>query len=1482
MSDLRFADAPIPDQNPLKQAVLEALSLLSASQGRSQLQEWLRDPALALPGQIAPTLDHLRLALQELQQQGLVQEDPYQRGRWTARADAAGPALASLLARRPAASLRDALARHDRYPVLEVRGVVNSRLPHRDAALSLLRLEALNGAAPEQLAGLQSRLPWSVEGDVAELTDIALDPVLDTTLWLRLHPAVQLRLLVGLLIQLIGLWQPHPRLPVATLVAQRLAEDHSPATWALRWLQAEHLLMAGRPEGLAEVLAPTLQAESADDRQPLRAALARMFQATEAAWGGRWAEAEQVGDEATAQLRKLTGRRRGLVPTSAGLMQVLALIVQQTPAHWHKALKLCLAEGGKREPVQDSGYGILALALQMRLGEQPRNPRPFQPRRSLPGEPASPLDLWRWLARAWLKEGAQAEALTPAEKDAAQRLSETLARAGLAGLQAQLAAALQVLAGERAPAWFFVPSAQERWQVALAALKAVAQPEAEAAAAARASASPTRLLWLLSIDRRGGVLDLQPQEQKQGPRGWSKPKEVPLSRLARTAEALPPHDAALARCIRQESFGRAFRLDLAAAMASLAGHPALAFEETPEQLLALSEAGPELDVVEEGDQLRVRMLPAMQVPGDDAVPRWAASPAEQKEHEALRLVTVLRDGPQRARLVRLTPAQKRVAQLLGPAGLEIPRAGAAQLQDVLTGLGAHFRIHADEAVAAQAARELMCESRLRAELSPEGDGLRLRLVAAPFGDAHRADGPRLVPGVGRARLVATLGGETLGVQRDLAAERSHRETVLNACPMLLPPPDDAPCEWVLDHPEEALALVERLKPLNALAAIDWPQGKALRVDSAALGQLRVQVHTKQEWLAVQGELQVDEALVLGLQQLIGLSRGSKSRFVPLGEGRFLALTQELRERLDDLAAVAEAQRGTDLAALRIPKVAAPWVQAAVQGAQVSEDPAFAQSLARLDAARRLVPTVPATLQAQLRPYQEEGYEWAMRLAHAGLGACLADDMGLGKTLQALAVLLARAALGPALVVAPTSLMGNWRAEARRFAPSLRVALYAEGDAQGNRAALVKAAGAHQVLLVSYQMLQQDDSALAGRPWATLVLDEAQAIKNAAAKRSQAVFELQADFRLALSGTPIENRLGELWSIMRACNPGLLGNQARFNERFATMIERQRDKTAQRQLRRLIAPFILRRTKAQVLDDLPPRTELVLKVEAEAAEQAHYEALRRDALIAAEKSLEGDAAGQAHLNILAGLTRLRRAACDPRLVSPQLTLPGAKVKAFAHLAAELVANDHKALVFSQFVDFLALLREPLDAAGIRYQYLDGSTPAAERTRRVEAFQNGEGELFLISLKAGGFGLNLTVADYVVIADPWWNPAVEDQASGRAHRIGQHRPVTVYRLVNQGTLEEKILTLHRDKRELADLLLDGSEATRPPPAEELLALMRDDGETLARYDDAPAPATAGGASAREGADPSTPSGRDDAPARAAAPAPRATRRGRKNLG
>nr|MBP6817285.1 DEAD/DEAH box helicase [Burkholderiaceae bacterium] len=509
-------------------------------------------------------------------------------------------------------------------------------------------------------------------------------------------------------------------------------------------------------------------------------------------------------------------------------------------------------------------------------------------------------------------------------------------------------------------------------------------------------------------------------------------------------------------------------------------------------------------------------------------------------------------------------------------------------------------------------------------------------------------------------------------------------------------------------------------------------------------------------------------------------------------------------------------RGKRPGGLRAPMLAAEWLDDALVDTQ-RDDAALRERLTALQAAVDAPLAVPASLQAELRPYQADGFQWVAQRAQAGFGACLADDMGLGKTVQALALLLSRAALGPALVVAPTSVCGNWIEEAARFAPSLRARLYGALD---SRETLLRQARPGDVIVVSYTLLQQASDAFSAQRWTTVVADEAQAIKNASAKRSQAIRELNADFRLALSGTPIENRLGELWAIMSFVNPGLLGSAQRFTERFVVPIERDRDLRAQRTLRRLIAPFVLRRLKSEVLQDLPARTELTLSVAPEADEAAHYEALRREAL-----STALNAGPKERIHVLAQLTRLRRAACDPRLVHPDLGIVGAKVTAFTELAQELVANRHKALVFSQFTDFLALLRAPIEAAGITHQYLDGSTPPAERTRRIAAFQAGEGDLFFISLKAGGFGLNLTAADYVVIVDPWWNPAAEDQATGRAHRIGQNRPVTVYRLVTRGSIEERIVALHHDKRSLAQGILEDIDATAVPSVGELIGLLEE---------------------------------------------------------
>jgi SNF2 family DNA or RNA helicase len=314
-------------------------------------------------------------------------------------------------------------------------------------------------------------------------------------------------------------------------------------------------------------------------------------------------------------------------------------------------------------------------------------------------------------------------------------------------------------------------------------------------------------------------------------------------------------------------------------------------------------------------------------------------------------------------------------------------------------------------------------------------------------------------------------------------------------------------------------------------------------------------------------------------------------------------------------------------------------------------------------------------------------------------------------------------------------------------------------------------------------------------------------------------KLKAYFRMALTGTPIQNHLGEIWNLFNFINPGLLGSLNHFTERYI----KNDDGSTRKQLKRLISPFLLRRTKAAVLDELPPKTEILLKIPFSTEERAFYEALRRKAIAKMEES--EDSTGTRHLQALAEITRLRQACCNAALVDSSLQLTSSKLTAFLELVGELKENNHRALVFSQFVGHLSLIRQALDQQKVSYLYLDGSTPMKERADLVSRFQQGNDDLFLISLKAGGLGLNLTAADYIIHLDPWWNPAIEDQASDRAHRIGQNRPVTVYRLVAEDTIEEKILKLHATKRDLADTLLEGSDQAAKLSLKELMDILKD---------------------------------------------------------
>ncbi len=451
--------------------------------------------------------------------------------------------------------------------------------------------------------------------------------------------------------------------------------------------------------------------------------------------------------------------------------------------------------------------------------------------------------------------------------------------------------------------------------------------------------------------------------------------------------------------------------------------------------------------------------------------------------------------------------------------------------------------------------------------------------------------------------------------------------------------------------------------------------------------------------------------------------------------------------------------------------------------------------------------VPSDLKAELREYQREGLEWLQHLRAHGVNGVLADDMGLGKTLQTIAHVLAERAAGrldrPVMIVTLTSLVGNWHRELARFAPSLRVAIHHGGDRHERFITLAS----HDVIVTTYPMVARDRDELATLPLHLVVLDEAHAIKNCNAQASEAVRRLDTRHRLCLTGTPIENHLGELWSLFDFLNPGLLGSREEFTTHFRVPIEEKSDRVRLQALRDCVRPFILRRTKDAVAPELPRKTQLVRLIELDGKQRELYESIRVAAHADVRRHIKDRGFASSAIAVLDALLKLRQVCCDPRLVSGDAAREitrSAKLEMLLELLTQQLAEGRRILVFSQFARMLGLISEALLARGVRHVSLTGHTP--DRQKPIDAFQQGRADVFLISLKAGGAGLNLTSADTVIHYDPWWNPAAQAQATDRAHRIGQTKPVFVHDLIVVGSVEQRMLALQKHKQGLADAILD----------------------------------------------------------------------------
>jgi superfamily II DNA or RNA helicase len=612
---------------------------------------------------------------------------------------------------------------------------------------------------------------------------------------------------------------------------------------------------------------------------------------------------------------------------------------------------------------------------------------------------------------------------------------------------------------------------------------------------------------------------------------------------------------------------------------------------------------------------------------------------------------------------------------------------------------------------------------------------------------------------------------------------------------------ELPEDWDLFVPEDLVDTQVRHKPLGVFA----------------------KVTSGMDWLNVRLSFESEGAAVDRDELRRCLAEGK--RYVRLEDGSFASFDPDaIRSMLDrEIELLMAAGKGG-----KLPLSHAGRVQELLQHVSGSSVVANARELFhKLSSIEEIESTKkPRALKATLRPYQEAGMSWLKFIHDIGSGGVLADDMGLGKTVQTIALLLGvkqEEKHLKTLIVAPTSVVTNWERELARFSPTLRVALWHGAD----RKEQVEAVHEAEVVITSYALLRRDEEFLSKLDLTYAILDEAQHIKNPLSATAAAAKRLKARRRLALTGTPIENRLSEIWSIFDFVSPGLLGPLDKFESRFSRPIEAGDYKTAQR-LRSIIHPFILRRTKQEVAKDLPEKIEMDQICDLTGDQRSMYLQVAREVRAQVMGEVERVGLAKSHIQILAGLTRLRQAACDPRL----LGLPrdftdddSGKLVALRELISNAIEGGHKVLVFSQFVMMLKLIERAMKEDGVTYEYLDGSTK--DRAERVERFQSDPTvHVFLISLKAGGTGLNLTAADTVIHFDPWWNPAVEQQATDRAHRIGQTKVVTAYRLVAAGTIEEKILQLKAKKRELVASVLSedigGAKKLTKSDLDELFAL------------------------------------------------------------
>ena len=901
--------------------------------------------------------------------------------------------------------------------------------------------------------------------------------------------------------------------------------------------------------------------------------------------------------------------------------------------------------------------------------------------------------------------------------------------------------------------------------------------------------SVRRLIWLVSYGLSGpdteAWVEIEPAVQEKGKSGtWKTPELLPWNKFSdpELRSLLNETDKKVFRLLKntKESLGLDFSLPENEAIIHLCEAENVYWQEEPLQSLRFEEVRPLIEYIEEGGRKLLRWKS----------PKTPGSLHLEEVDDHIFEVCVLSKS-----LIKLKEESQTALHLNN---------SKEELISFFSRMPENLIVEGDEKFSTDS--ESLQKTEMIARVIPSsGKNYKIQILAG-------CKGMTSMPGEGRKVLSLKRNKEDIVWERDKDLELSLARQICQTAGL-----DFEECilpfEWELSEAQKLLSVLESLNN-DSSVSLQWPRGGRIKVSSSKGGRIHVKASDRKDWFKIEGEIVFDKRSIK-LSEVLKSFKGN-SRFVEISKNEFLALSKDLMNGLNEVLPLTDQREEC----LELHSVLANTLSQRLKDLplDIEEEFIFRECVTRMIYSRRLSADVPEGLNAQFRPYQEQGYQWLLRLLSSGIGVCLADDMGLGKTIQTLALLLKLKDQGPSLIVAPTSLCHNWSSESASFTPDLNVKAYTGTE----RTDLLSGLRSGDILICSYGLILQDIDLLKDINWNVIVLDEAQMVKNSGTLRSKSIKLLQSKSRVALSGTPVENHVGELWNIFDFLNPGFLGTRSYFQENYALPIEKKIPGRLEK-LKEKVKPFILRRLKKNVLKDLPDSQETVLYVDLNQQEQEIYKASKYLVSKKLNESKKEKKLKRNKIEILAEITRLRKMASNFEL-SEVYDGISSKSEAVMTKVEELLENEHQALIFSQFTSHLDILEDKFKEQGLLYSRLDGSMNAAARNTAVETFNSGKCSLMLISLKAGGYGLNLTAADFVLHVDPWWNPAVEEQASARAIRIGQKKKVNVLRFITASTIEEEIVKLHAHKKNITEDLLSGTAAAAKLSIEDLLNLLK----------------------------------------------------------